>query len=175
MKNLIILISLLSSLVSFSQTDINKKINLGKDSIDFDLLNKLVETRINKIRRERGLDTLIVRDDMREGALRNSNNSYKLKEPHCIHSEKGKFGEITMMSNVWYGVTLLDLCDLMIYLWMHSPPHKDILLNKNVKYFGSGCLVRTKLTWENLGSLQNPGKMGYVKRYYIWGTVRFII
>jgi hypothetical protein len=38
-----------------------------------------------------------------------------------------------------------------------------------------GCFVRTKLTWENLGSLQNPGKMGYVERYYIWGTVRFII
>ena len=109
LKNLYIYLMLLSTLVGVSQNPSEKKLEVGVDSIDFNLLNRLVELKINKIRKDNGLDTLLVRNDMREGALRNTNNCYKLKEAGCIHSEKGNFGEITMMSSTWRNTTINEL------------------------------------------------------------------
>lgn len=174
MKKVLVYLMLLSSTVGVSQNPEDKPLRVGKDSIDFNLLNRLVELKINKIRKDNSLDTLLVRNDMREGALRNTNNCYKLKETGCIHSEKGNFGEITMMSSTWTYVTINEIAEYMVKGWMKSPPHKSIILNKNIKYFGTACFVKSKMEWEDLGSLQEPSKMGYVKRYYMWGTVRFI-
>ena len=90
MKKLFVFFALLTSLVSHSQVE-NQVFIWGKDSLDTELLVKLMEKEINKVRKENGLDTLVVSTDLRKGSLINSTKCADMPGLQLMHTEKNAF------------------------------------------------------------------------------------
>ena len=162
----------MGSLVGFSQNPAEKELVFGKDSIDYDLLNTLVEIEINRFRKENGLDTLISDKSLREGAHRNSYRCYKMEGIQIKHTDKNVY-EVAQYGTTNDEASLKQLARVSFLIWKMSPPHREILLSKNVKHFGAGNVIGFKKMYENRGSIKNPNRMVWVKNYYQWVSVRF--
>ena len=172
MKKLFVSLMLMGSLVGFSQNPAEKELVFGEDSIDYDLLNTLVEIQINRFRKENGLDTLTSDKSLREAAHRNSYRCYKMEGTQIKHTDKNVY-EVALYGTTNYKASLNQLARISFLIWKMSPPHREILLSKNVKHFGAGNVIGFKMIWENIGSFKNPDQMGWVKNYYQWVSVRF--
>jgi uncharacterized protein YkwD len=88
------------------------------------------------------------------------------------HTDKNVYEE-AQYGTTNYKASLNQLARISFLIWKMSPPHREILLSKNVKHFGAGNVIGFKMIWENIGSFKNPDQMGWIKNYYKWVSVRF--
>lgn len=179
---------LMSTLVGFSQTPKDEVVVANKITVDLRILTLCIEQEINRVRKENGLDTLSIKEELRTGALRNSTTCADKPGIYLGHTEKGNFSEIAIYELdrvLKFGTTQFDRVELtkvakcMIAIWMMSPRHKKIMLQKNIKYMGSGTALRMKIVKEEsyICDRKNRGPSIPViidsKEYYIWASVRF--
>ena len=182
MKKLFVFLTLLTTLVSFGQVE-NQVFTWGKDDLDTELLTKLIEKEINKVRRENGLDTLVVCTDLRKGALKNSTKCANMLGLQIIHTEKEAFevAQYSTSNSMSKGSkdNLYNIAKGFICVWMMSPPHRKAILKKDLKYIGCGIVVKSKILKEEIYvcDRKNRGqsilKTIDVERYCIWASVRF--
>jgi len=159
MKQIITLFLLLTFCYVKSQK-LSKLDSTVLNKLDCEVISTLIEERINKLRVDSGLQTLTINLKLKKGALTNSKNSVKYNT--AIHTQKGKFSEITLMfANVLSvkGLTNEFLAKIFVSGWLDSPPHKKLIYQKDVKEFGCGTVFKIKresLNWA-----------------YFWSSVRF--
>lgn len=176
MKRFIIILTFLTNLL-YSQIPKDTSV-IDITQINENLLNKLIEHKINKIRKEYNLDTLDLNNVLREGSKRNCINLYNIDEPAVGHTETGIFYEIAEIQSInkRTKVSYNNIANDLISNWMNSPGHKSIILEKKVKTFGAGFVcdkkkVKVKQKYNNNGVLSEFYIEEY--RYYIWTSVRF--
>ena len=182
MKKLFVFFALLTSLVSHSQVE-NQVFIWGKDSLDTELLVKLMEKEINKVRKENGLDTLVVSTDLRKGSLINSTKCADMPGLQLMHTEKNAFevAQYLTSNSMSKGVKddLYSTSKVFVSGWMMSPPHRKAILKKDLKYIGCGVAVKLKIMKEEIYvcDRKNRGqsilKMVDRENYCIWVSVRF--
>jgi len=168
--------------MGISQNVNDQVIIWGKDSLDIKLLTKLIEKEINLIRKNNGLDSLIISIDLRIGGLRNSTNCANLPGIELKHTEKGDFYEVAsckLEGIVGNKDILSNIAKSFIGGWMMSPSHKKIILTKKLKFMGCGVAVRSKTVKRDIYicDRKNHGnstlKSVDYNEFYIWASVRF--
>lgn len=173
MEKLIIMILLFISSIGVSQTLDEKILRVGKDSIDLKLLTNLVEIEINHIRRGMGIDTLISDELLRKNAYENSFECSKLDGIEIKHFEKN-VGEVAHVSaSSSNRIIIQKQAKTIVNSWMNSPTHRDIILRKNLKYFGAGVVNGIKIIMEDHISISEPNRLFPTNMYCYWTSVRF--
>lgn len=178
MKRFLTIFLTFLTFVVFSQ-DVKKSFIYGTQEIDETYLVNIIEIRINKIRKNNGLDTLIKDENLRLGSKKNSQNCFDNKKVLIGHTESGLFYENVFLYNRQSNktVTYEHICDEIINRWMNSQTHKDNILKRNVTKFGTGLIYDKKLTRMKINNIHNGVKsVTYENRIetFIWLTMRFI-
>ncbi len=173
MKNLILILVLFISVVGLSQNVENKILRIGKDSIDLMLLNDLVEIEINRIRKKNNMDTLLSDETLRKKAYINSFKCSKLNGIEIKHFEKNVGEVVHVSASSSNRIIIQKQAESIVNSWMNSPAHKDIILKKNLKYFGAGVIVGIKIIMEDHISISEPNKLFPTNMYCSWSSVRF--
>ncbi len=115
---------------------------MPKDNIDEQILSCFVEKEINHQRQKRGLNTLVHVDYFEKYAHRHSHFIAKNQKPEhsAIEADKYISGECIDMrakmgfDDLCYG----DYAKEIVQSWMSSPPHRKIILTKDLTEFGVG-------------------------------------
>lgn len=168
------------TLTSFSQkpTDTVNFLKIQEKEL---YLNQLIEIKINEVRKEHGLNQLISDTSLRVGSKRNCVNLYNIeKGPACGHTEGGNFYEISVTDfkqrkSVY---TYEYLVWKLVNAWMNSKRHREIILEKKVRYFGSGFYYNNKKTivktiTKNLKTNESTISHKEENLYFLWTSVRF--
>ena len=156
MRQGLVLLVLLVSGISFSQSSINDTIleqpyrndTITNDFFDVETINSIMIELINDYRVENGLepfivDTLLMRFSNRHAKWMAETRIYchtsDKRTPYWTDHRKENFAEnCTMADNIYLWDTHYTRSDIAVGQWILSSGHKRNMLDPNYKYIGAG-------------------------------------